>query len=421
MKIVYTKDMDKNKKKIHQLITYGLLVAVLVLSGGCGTNGDDGDGITYFHHSIADKEKEEGTQAAEPEEGADYYLVTNVNQIEETLLLYRYENNMEYRYYYGQDTRLYNKYGNRATITDFTPGQLVTLGEVNEEGILTKMQISDTAWVYDKVKRFSVNSNLNVLKIADTKYRYDENTFVFSGENRLQMTDIGEGDILSVTGVDKQILAVNVTTSEGTLQLQNTELFEGSFVQVGMRMFSLITPNLSMQVPEGTYTIMVANNGWGGSQEITITRGETTVVDLNKLKGKGPKKGRIQFVVDVADAVLMIDGGQVDYSKPVKLTYGNHDLEVYATGYDVWRRSLYVNSKESTIAIALADEPSGSGGSGNSTGSSESQSSQNSQNSQGSSQSESSSISESERRQRELDTIKSLISGMTSGSTFTIN
>ena len=145
------------------------------------------------------------------------------------------------------------------------------------------------------------------------------------------------------------------------------------------------------------------------------------MVDLNQLKGKGPKKGKIQFVVDVADAVLMIDGEQVDYSKPVKLTYGNHDLEVYAAGYDVWRRSLYVNSKESTIAIALADEPSGSGGSGNSTGSSESQSSQNSQNSQGSSQSQSSSISESERRQRELDTIKSLISGMTNGSTFTIN
>ena len=63
--------MDKNKKKIHWLITYGLLfAAVLLLSCGCGTT-DEGDGITYFHQSIADKEKEEGTQAAEPEEGAD--------------------------------------------------------------------------------------------------------------------------------------------------------------------------------------------------------------------------------------------------------------------------------------------------------------------------------------------------------------
>lgn len=411
--------MDKNKKKTLKKITYGcLLVMVLALLWGCGANKEEEDGITYFHQSVAGTQQENGVKETESENNADYYLVTNVDQIEETMLLYRYENEMEYRYYYGSDTRFYNKYGNRALITAFTPGQLVTLGEVDEEGFLTEMRISDSAWVYDRIKRFSVNSNLGMLKIADNKYRYDEHTFVFSGANRLQMTDIGDGDILSVTGVDNRILAVNVTTSEGTLQLQNTELFEGSFVQVGLRIFSLITPNLAMQVPEGTYMLMVANNGWGGSTEITIRRGEITVVDLDQLKGKGPQKGKIQFVVDVADAVLMIDGKETDYSKPVKLTYGNHDLEVYATGYNVWRRTLYVNSKESTIAISLADEK---GSSDNTAANSTTNSSQSSQNDSGSKESESSSLSESERRQRELDTIKSLISGMTSGNTSWIN
>lgn len=396
-------------------ITYGcLLAAVLALLCGCGKKTEEEDGITYFYQSIA--ETQDGAKETDSVENTDYYLVTNVDQIEETFLLYRYENEMEYRYYYGQDTRFYNKYGNRAQITAFTPGQLVTLGEVDEEGFLTEMRISDTAWVYDKIKRFSVNSNLSTLKIADSKYRYDEHTFVFSGTNRLQMTDIGDGDVLSVTGVDKRILAVNITTSEGTLQLRNTELFEGSFVQVGLRIFSLITPDLSMQIPEGTYTLMVANNGWGGSVEITIRRGETTVVDLDQIKGEGPKKGKIQFVVDVADAVLMIDGEQVDYSKPVKLTYGDHNLEVYATGYSVWRRNLYVNSEESTIAIALADEQAGPDTTINSDAAGSSQSSQNNSGSQGSQESESSSLSESERRQKELETIQSLISGMTGGN-----
>lgn len=404
-----------NKKKILQLITYVVLFSTaFMLFTGC-QNQEEGDGITYFYHSAAGTQAEEVEGETEPETGEDYYLVTNVNQVEETLLLYRYGNDMEYRYYYGEDTRFYNKYGGRAMITDFTPGLLVTLGPVNEEGILTKMQISGTAWKYDKVKRFSVNSNLNVLEIADTKYMYSDNTFVFSGEDRLQMTDIGEGDVLSVTGVDKKILAVNVTTSEGTLQLQNTELFEGSYVQVGSKIFSLITPNLSMQVPEGTYNILVANDGWGGNQVINIRRGEVTVVDLDQMKGKGPKKGKIQFVVDVADAVLMIDGEQVDYAKPVKLVYGRHSLEVYAAGHDVWKRTLYVNSKESTIAITIEDEKEETeSDTVSSGGSSQSESGQTS------SESESDSMSESERRQRELDVIKNLISGMTDGSAFTV-
>ncbi len=412
-----------DKKKIFKQITYLCLLAVTVLlSGGCGEDSPGDDGITYFHSSIAgtqDDRAEETTSV----ENTDYYLVTHVDQIEETLLLYRYEDNMEYRYYYGQDTRFYNKYGGRALITAFTPGQLVTIGDVDEEGFLTGMQISDTAWVYDRVRRFSVNSNLGIIKIGDSKYRYDTDTFVFSGENRLQMTDIGDGDVLSVTGVDKKILAVNVTTSEGTLQLTNTDLFEGSFVQVGLRIFSLITPDLSMQVPEGTYMVMVANNGWGGSTEITIRRGETTVVDLDQLKGKGPKKGKIQFLVDVADAVLMIDGKQTDYKKPVKLTYGNHNLEVYASGYNAWKRTLYVNSKESTIVISLADEDSSQD---NTVSAVPEQSADSQKSSESSSQnsSENSSqdgLSEKERRQQELDTIKSLISGMTSGNNSLVN
>ena len=65
---------------------------------------------------------------------------------------------------------------------------------------------------------------------------------------------------------------------------------------------------MQLAVEEGTYELKVANNGWGGNREVTITRGETTTVDLDELKGEGPKMGKIRFVIDVEDAVLMIDG-----------------------------------------------------------------------------------------------------------------
>jgi len=111
--------------------------------------------------------------------------------------------------------------------------------------------------------------------------------------------------------------------------------------------------------------------------------------------------------------VLSIDGKETDYEKPVKLTYGSHTITVYSSDYDTWKRNLYVNSEKSTIVINLADEDSSETGNSQSSSESSSQSS-----SQGSSQSssESSSQSEYKNRQEELDTLKDLISSMTSSS-----
>ena len=58
-----------------------------------------------------------------------------------------------------------------------------------------------------------------------------------------------------------------------------------------------------MQVPEGTYELTVANNGWGGSTQVTITRGQTTTVDLDKIKGKGPKTGKALSREDILNEV----------------------------------------------------------------------------------------------------------------------
>ena len=143
--------------------------------------------------------------------------------------------------------------------------------------------------------------------------------------------------------------------------------------------------------------------------------------DLDTLKGEGPSYGKVQFVIDAKDAVLSIDGKETDYEKPVKLTYGSHTITVYSSDYDTWKRNLYVNSEKSTVVINLADEDSSETGSSQSSSESSSQSSSESSSqssSQGSSQSssESSSQSEYKNRQEELDTLKDLISSMTSSS-----
>lgn len=414
----YTKDMKK--ERIRKIITYAGMIFLLALFVACGKQEDTvDDGMTYFHHSIANQNTQE-TQAVSTEtENSEEFLLTAVDQIQESLQLYRYADGMEYRYYYGTGTRFYDKYKNRTPVTSFEPGLLVTIGDVDSEGILTEARISDQAWVYDDITRFSVNSDLDMLKIGDSKYRYTEDTIVFSGDKRIQMTDLAEGDTLSVVGRDKNILSVRVTTAQGTLALTNTKLFEGSFLQLGTRIFAEITPDMQIQVPEGTYELRVANDGWGGSTEVTIARGETTTVDLDTIKGDGPAYGKVQFVIDAQDALLLIDGKETDYEKPVKLTYGSHTITVDSPDYDTWKRNLYVNSEKSTIVINLAEDDSNESQSSSITSSqNSSQSSQESSQSSSQSSSQGSSDSQStyQQRQEELDTLKDLISSMTSSS-----
>lgn len=421
---MYTNDM--NKKQIQKIIQYMICVVFLlelVMVSGCGKETVD-DGMTYFHHSIADQ-TEADTQETQQQE---VYLITGIDQTEESLRLYRYADGMEYRFYYGTGTQFFDKYGNRSTMAAFPLGSLVTIGEQTLDGTLSEVQLSDEAWVYEDITRFSVNEEKNMLMIADRKYRYKDNTYVFSGDEKVDMTGIRQGDTLTVVGIDKQILSVNITTAQGTLALKNTSLFEGSFLQLGKKIFTEITPDLTLQVPEGKYTLTVANNGWGGSKKIKIKRGKTTTVDLNELKGEGSQYGKIKFSIDVEDALLLVDGKQTETGKTLKLTYGSHDVTVYADGYDVWKRNLYVNSPEATIIIKLKDEEdsesSGTSSSQNSLtanshqeNSQSSQPSQRTENTTSESEKSESEKSESEKRDDETDILKDLLSSLYNTST----
>ncbi|MCD7708943.1 MAG: hypothetical protein LUI02_03615 [Clostridiales bacterium] len=348
------------KRHISQIISYVLATALIAgMTAGCGSSAADSSSGKLFHSSLVkEQDAADETEAeADTDDGAELYLVVECDQLGESLRLYRYSNGMEYRYYYGIGTRFYDKYGGSTTVSSFTEGTLVTIGTVNADGILREAQVSDQAWTYGNVSKFTINEDKKLFKIANSRYTYDDDeTYVFSDGERVGISDISKGDTLSVAGLGKEILSVVITTGQGTLALSNTSLFEGSFMQLGDKFFTEITEDMELSVEEGTYTLTVANNGWGGSAEVEIVRGQTTEVDLDEIKGDGPKMSTIQFIIDVADAVLMLDDTEVDYSSPIEVSYGTHTLAVYANGYDAWLRNLYVNSESATVIIQLNDE-----------------------------------------------------------------
>lgn len=333
------------------------------------------------------------------------YLIMENDTAECSLSLYNYQNGYTHYYEYAVSTVFLDKYGKTKSSAEFEAGNVVTIGTPDADGYLTEVQMSDKVWKYENIRRFSIDEEKGIFTIADTNYSIRDGVFAFSNGKKITLDEISTDDILAVTGIEKKILSVVVTTGHGTLSLVNTELFEGSLMQLNKDYFLKVTKDMEVDIPEGTYTLIVANNGWGGTCELEIVRGEKTEIDLDTLKGEGKKTGLITFSLRPADASVYIDGKQVDVSQPTEVTYGTHILQIEAEGYEEWRKYLTVNSEKATLVISLT-----------STDEKESESEKESETLENDKETESEkasdSASEYEKRQEELEDLQETINGI---------
>lgn len=352
--------MKKNKRYLTVLSL--ILISICIL--GCGEQKKGTISGTNYYYPQNQKEAE--TEVENQEIMADFdsnmYMVMTVDMEKETLTLKQMSSGKQYFCHYTLTTRFLDKYGNSTSAHNFDVGSLVTVNEMDTQGCIAEIQISDEVWEYENVVRYEIDVERGIFQIADTNYSFGDNTFFVSDDKKIKVSDIKEDDKLRIIGMNKEILSVSVTTGHGKVALENTEIFEGSFVQIGRHIFAEITGEMELEVPEGTYTITVANKGYGGSKEITVERNKTLVLDLDELKGEGPKKGNIRFYVISAEdeeedleAVLKIDGKEVEHGEPVILDYGIHIIYASAQGYTDFSKKLFVNSEEAEITISLEE------------------------------------------------------------------
>lgn len=341
---------------------YYSIILSMILLAGCGQQTRPVSTAQYYNpakETAADTEEAEDA-VAKTSIGTDLYLIIGNDMTNEQLNLKQLASGKQYLYVYSLSTDFLDKYGNSATTMDFEPGRVIHIGKKDGEGRLLQAQIADEVWEYSDITKYSVDTERGIFKIADSKYSYDADLFVESNGEKIRLSDLNEKDKIRVVGIGTKILSVSVTTGQGILELRNTSVFEGSFIQVGSKIFAQITHNMKLEIPEGTYTVTVANEGYGGSKEVEIARGEICTLDLDELKGEGPKTGSITFYIDVEGATLSIDGDTVDYSAPVVLTYGVHELHAEADGYDDFDKKLFVNSAAANIDISLTGESTAS-------------------------------------------------------------
>jgi len=81
-----------------------------------------------------------------------------------------------------------------------------------------------------------------------------------------------------------------------------------------------------------------------GSKTVVIQRDKDITIDFSEYKAEVVKTGAVLFSVTPSNAVIYIDGSQVDYSKELQLNYGSHTVSLKANNYTTYNETFIVNS-----------------------------------------------------------------------------
>ena len=340
------------RKKKFMFILCMILSALFLSSCGSGKKGKVTDGSEAF----SGKEKGGIEEVEILKEEGKIYVVTAIDPDRSTLTLQDWETTREKPFTYNGATYFKGKYGDNLTVSRISAGELVSVERRGET--LTNVQVASDGFSYDDLHNFTLDMEKQIVSVGGSTYFFDDKVAAFHGSSKISLSEISAQDTICLRGIDRQIYTIQVQSGHGTVVLENTDVFQGGYVTIGNQLSMKIVPQMRIEVAEGTYLLAVANDGYGGSREITVAANQETVVDLNELKGEGPQFCTIQFKIEPAGGTVFLDGQQVDISKPVEVRYGVHKLTAKAEGYAEWKRTLLVNSKTAELTIKLTDKES---------------------------------------------------------------
>lgn len=362
-----------------------MLLLVAGCIWGCGeAEGNKSDGALLMSQDTAAGEAEDGgTEGASDEESSnredgdveseaeeatgedDYkknaeelladgnlFILTDLDTEAEQLTLKNLRNGKRVRYNYTLATRFLNKYNEPQSESNFLPGMVVSI-EKNAENVLETVTMNGDVWIVEDLKNYSIDGERGIFTIGRTRYRLSDMTEVFANGGEASIGDIRESDVLRVVGWEKDILSVSVTTGHGYLALVNTIHFADSILSIGGKTHIRVTGDTAVELTAGEYVVTAAKDGYGGQATVEIKSNEQTVLDMELLKGDGPKKCRINFIIEAEDPRVFIDHEEVPANEETDVTYGQHRLRIIADGYEPWEKTLVVNSPTAQLELSL--------------------------------------------------------------------
>lgn len=282
-------------------------------------------------------------------------VLKEINVEESKVILYDIGADEELLLQYNGLSAIEDKYNQMISIQQIPIGSMVDVvyGAKNQK--INRIQISNKAWEYAGVNNLTVNETSKEMKIASTKYRYNNDITVVDQNNFISVKDITQQDELTVRGYEEMIWSITVTRGHGTLLLTDDEAYVGGNISVGYQASQTITEGMRISVREGTFNMTVENGKYSGVKNVTIQRNKETTVSLAGLGPEAIQKSLITFIISPYGAELTISGEVVDYENSIELAYGSYPITASLGGYHSFYGTLIVNTAGKVVNIDLPE------------------------------------------------------------------
>lgn len=348
----YTQNISCRKQKKRNIAAAAAGVICLLLLVSCGRN-----------EAPEAKPEETGFVAAQTGvyDSADTAVVAEIDRDGKSVTLKNMDVNRQYTLTYDGTTFFYDKYGTVISDAQLQKGEIVDVTFLKERKRLNSLQVSKEAWSHRNIDEYELNEEKFQAKVGSAMYAYSEDTVVVADGKQAELIDISPVDILTFRGLGSEVYSIVVEKGHGYVRLKNEEYFYNGWIEIGNKIIKKVTENMMLTVPEGNHQVIISNKGTSGVKQIEVRRDTELELDVSDLKGEEPKYGSVVFTVTPEDASLYLDGNKTDFSAPVRLEYGIHQMIVMAEGYNTISQYLKVGQPSAGIEVVMEGKKSVSG------------------------------------------------------------
>lgn len=257
----------------------------------------------------------------------------------------------------NKGTVVLDKYGKNRMLEEVQPGDVVEAYVNDVDGVLAGIRYSSDNWKFEGSSNWKFNTEKNELNIGREKYYFSDNLVLLSEDGEITIMDLHEQDILNIQGSGKKVLSVTLQQGHGYVRLSGVDDFIGGWVEIG-KVIKPVTKDMLIAVPEGTWDVKIAKDGYGGSIGTTVTRNEECVVDFSDVANKIVRYGTVEFTIEPEDARLYIAGREMDYDNQILLEYDTYKIRVSADGYQDYTGDLKIEKALTGKKITLEKDGS---------------------------------------------------------------
>ena len=345
-----------NKKKMHRvaLLLTLLLLGVFTVTG-CSAE------VSAISHA---KEKKlpdlsvESNSLVGAYDSADMAVVEQLDTEGKQITLMTLQTGQTYNLFYSGTSYILDKYGSSMTAGQLQQGQIVNVTFLKSNRQIHQLQVAENAWKYDEITKYDLTGDNGTASIGGGVYSLSDHAQVYSNGHKAELMDIIGGDVLTISGVGHEIFSIQIDKGHGYVRLKNDAGLQGGWIEIGNEIISRVSSeNMLLAVPEGTYNLRLRTDSQTINQEITVERNQELILDCGKIKSKKDTDGYVNFHLQPESASLSIDGEPVDSPEMVKLSYGIHEIEVSAAGYQTLLKHISVGNKLAEIVVNLEETP----------------------------------------------------------------